>query len=425
MSWIPIPSGSDFSLDNLPYGVFSTTDDPQHRIGVAVGDAVLDLSKLSVLFKGPYMASNQKVLEQPTLNDFMALSHHHWAETRATLKDLLKMDPENPLLKPGANLKEPYIVQMDSVTMHLPCVIGDYTDFYSSIHHATNVGTMFRGKENALMPNWKQLPVGYHGRSSTVAVSGTPVKRPNGQTKPNEEEPPVFGPCKLMDFELEMAFFVGGAENKLGESIPIDKAQERIFGMVLMNDWSARDIQKWEYVPLGPFTAKNLGTVISPWVVPMEALQPFLVDNFAQDVEPLSYLKHDLKYNYDIKLQVAIQPEGESKSSVVCKSNFKYMYWTMLQQLTHHSITGCVMRPGDLLASGTISGEAEDSFGSMLELSWKGSKPIKLENSSDQERKFLKDGDTVVITGFCHNEDNGKRIGFGSCSSKVLPANEL
>jgi len=420
MSWLQVPSGSDFTLDNLPYGVFSTAEDPKHRIGVAVGDAVLDLSKLSVLFKGPHMASNQKVLEQPTLNDFMALSHHHWSETRATLKELLKLDPENPLLSGSVKVEEPYVVQLETVTMHLPCVIGDYTDFYSSIHHATNVGTMFRGKENALMPNWKQLPVGYHGRSSTVAVSGTPVRRPNGQTRPNDAEPPVFGPCKLMDFELEMAFFVGGEENKLGEPVPIDKAQERIFGMVLMNDWSARDIQKWEYVPLGPFTAKNLGTVISPWVVPMEALQPFLVDNFVQDVEPLSYLKHDLKYNYDIKLQVAVQPEGEAEPSVVCRSNFKYMYWTMLQQLTHHSITGCVMRPGDLLASGTISGEAEDSFGSMLELSWKGSKSIKLENSSD-ERKFLKDGDTVIISGFC--EDGGKRIGFGSCSSKVLPAN--
>jgi len=425
MSWVPITSGSDFTLDNLPYGVFSTSDDAgRHRIGVAVGDSVLDLSKISGLFKGPYMASNQKVLEQPTLNDFMALSHNHWAETRATIRQLL--DVENPLLRDDSTLRESCLVPMDSVAMHLPCVIGDYTDFYSSLHHATNVGTMFRGKDNALMPNWKQLPVGYHGRSSTVAVSGTPVKRPNGQTRPNEAEPPVFGPCKLMDFELEMAFFVGGPENQLGEPIPIDKAHERIFGMVLINDWSARDIQKWEYVPLGPFTAKNLGTVISPWIVPMEALQPFIVDNFVQDVEPLAYLRHERKYNYDIKLEVSIRPESESKASVVCKSNFKFMYWTMLQQLAHHSITGCVMRAGDLLASGTISGESEDSFGSMLELSWKGSKPIKLENSrgSETERKFLKDGDTVIMQGFC-DDGQGKRIGFGICSSQVLPANKL
>jgi len=426
MSWIPVTSGSDFTLDNLPYGVFSTATDPRHRIGVAVGDSVLDLSKISGLFKGPYMASYQKVLEQPTLNDFMALSHHHWSETRSTLKDLL--DVENPVLRDNLALRESCVVAMDNVKMHLPCVIGDYTDFYSSIHHATNVGTMFRGKDNALMPNWKQLPVGYHGRSSTVAVSGTPVRRPNGQTRPNEAEPPVFGPCKLMDFELEMAFFVGGADNPLGQAIPIDKAHERIFGMVLMNDWSARDIQKWEYVPLGPFTAKNLGTVISPWVVPMEALQPFVIDNFVQDPEPLPYLRHDLKYNYDIKLQVSIKPDTDedSKESVVCRSNFKYMYWTMLQQLTHHSVTGCVMKAGDLLASGTISGETEDSFGSMLELSWKGSKPIKLSNSSEgEERKFLKDGDTVIITGFCQNQENGKRLGFGKCASKVLPANKI
>jgi len=423
MSWIPITSGSDFTLDNLPYGVFSTSDDPRHRIGVAVGDSVLDLSKISSLFKGPYMASNQKVLGEPTLNSFMALSHHHWTETRATIKELLSV--ENKCLRDDVKLKQSCVVSLDSVTMHLPCVIGDYTDFYSSIHHATNVGTMFRGKDNALMPNWKQLPVGYHGRSSTVMVSGTPVRRPNGQTRPNEAEPPVFGPCKLMDFELEMAFFVGGTENKLGEPIAIDKAHERIFGMVLMNDWSARDIQKWEYVPLGPFTAKNLGTIISPWIVPMEALQPFTVDNFPQDAEILPYLKHDLKYNFDIKLEVAIKPDGDSKQSTVCRSNFKYMYWTMLQQLTHHSVTGCVMRPGDLLASGTISGETDDSFGSMLELSWKGSKPIKLENTPGEERKFLKDGDTVVITGFCCDSRNGKRVGFGSCSSKVLPANNI
>merc|ERR1712150_149988 len=306
-----------------------------------------------------------------------------------------------------------------------PCEIGDYTDFYSSIDHATNVGTMFRGKDNALMPNWKHIPVGYHGRASSVVISGTPVHRPNGQTRPNDNEPPVFGPCKLMDFELETGFFVGGPENKLGEPIPIEKATERIFGMVLVNDWSARDIQKWEYVPLGPFLAKNLGTVISPWVVTMEALQPFLIDNYPQDVEVLPYLKQKQRYNFDIKLHVAIEPEGATKSSVVCKSNLKYLYWTMAQQLTHHSITGCNMKPGDLLASGTISGPEESSFGSMLELSWKGSKQVKLENTGD-ERKFLKDGDTVIMTGFCEKEVDGKtkRIGFGKCSSKVLPAHK-
>jgi len=302
----------------------------------------------------------------------------------------------------------------------LPAVIGDYTDFYSSINHATNVGIMFRGKENALMPNWKHIPVGYHGRASSVIVSGQPIRRPRGQTRPVDDKPPVFGPSKLLDFELEMAFFVGGPCNDLGRPIPVDKAHEHIFGMVVMNDWSARDIQKWEYVPLGPFLGKSFGTSISPWVIPMEALKPFLVDNYAQDVEILPYLQHKEKYNYDINLEVAIKPEGED-ASVVCRSNFKHTYWTMKQMLTHHAINGCNMRPGDLLGSGTISGAEESSFGSMLELSWRGSKTVKLDNSSQQERKFLKDGDTVIMTGICDNK-KGIRLGFGPCESKILPA---
>uniref|UniRef100_A0A0K2SZT5 Fumarylacetoacetase n=1 Tax=Lepeophtheirus salmonis TaxID=72036 RepID=A0A0K2SZT5_LEPSM len=280
----------------------------------------------------------------------------------------------------------------------------------------------YRGKENALMPNWKHLPVGYHGRSSSVVVSGTPIRRPNGQTKPVETEPPQFGPCKLLDFELEMAFFVGGPTNELGKPISIEKAQDRIFGMVVMNDWSARDIQKWEYVPLGPFLAKNMGTTISPWVVPIEAMKPFLTENYPQDPAPLPYLRHNDSFNFDIKLQVSIKPEGASKEDVVTKSNFKFMYWTMKQQLAHHSATGCNMRPGDLLASGTISGPEESSYGSMLELSWKGSKTVKLE-SSGEERKFIKDGDVVNVSGFC--QGNGYRVGFGDCWGKVLPANPL
>ncbi len=303
----------------------------------------------------------------------MALSHRHWSEARQTVKKLLTAGNEDAVKAlPGS------VVRMIDATMHLPARIGDYTDFYSSIDHATNVGTMFRGKENALMPNWKHLPVGYHGRASSVVVSGTPVKRPNGQTRPKDDEPPLFGPCKLLDFELEMAFFVGGEASKLGEPIPVASAHERIFGMVLMNDWSARDIQKWEYVPLGPFLAKNFATTISPWVVPMEALAPFIVDNYAQVVEesiifsivirlptilfsmqdptPLPYLRHSDKYNFDINLEVAIQPEGSDVSSTVCKSNFRHLYWTVKQQLAHHSISGCNMQPGDLLASGTISG---------------------------------------------------------------------
>lgn len=411
---VPIPADCDFTLDNLPYGVFSQGSAQDHHIGVAIGEHVLDLSKIKGLFKGPLMKDHQEVFAAPVLNDFMGLSHLHWSEARQRIFDLLTKDQ-------GALPKEA-LIPASEVVMHLPATIGDYTDFYSSLDHATNVGTMFRGKDNALMPNWKHLPVGYHGRSSTVVVSGTPVRRPNGQTRPADDKPPVFGPCRLMDFELEMAFFVGGQANKLGDHIPIERVHEHIFGMVLMNDWSARDIQKWEYVPLGPFLAKNLGTTISPWVVPMEALRPFAVDNYPQDPEPLPYLKHSDPYTFDIQLEVSIRPKGEAAASTVCNSNFRHMYWTMKQQLAHHSITGCVMRPGDLLASGTISGPEPSSFGSMLELSWRGSKQVPLKNGGG-ERKFIQDGDTVLIRGLCQGQD--RRLGFGPCDGKVLPANKL
>lgn len=276
---------------------------------------------------------------------------------------------------------------------------------------------MFRGKDNALMPNWKHIPVGYHGRASSVVVSGTPIRRPVGQTKPSETEPPVFGPCRLFDFELETAFIVGTG-NKLGEPISIKDAHKHIFGMVLMNDWSARDIQKWEYVPLGPFLGKNFGTTISPWVVTMEALAPFTLPNYPKDVPILPYLKHDDDYAFDINLSVAIRGPDMVEPAVVCKSNFKYMYWTMKQQLAHHSINGCNTQTGDLYGSGTISGEEQDSFGSMLELCWKGTREVSLGNG--HVRKFLKDGDNVIISGFC---DGGNyRVGFGTCEGKVLPA---
>merc|ERR550539_2383319 len=277
----------------------------------------------------------------------MGLSHRHWAEARATIRSLLTSEKER--------LPSDALIPMEAVTMHLPADIGDYTDFYSSLDHATNVGTMFRGKDNALMPNWKHLPVGYHGRASSVVVSGTPIRRPHGQTKPVDDEPPQFGPCKLMDFELEMAFFFGGSSNNLGEPIKMADADKHIFGMVVMNDWSARDIQKWEYVPLGPFGAKNLGTSISPWVVTMEALKPFSVPNYSQDPAPFPYLQHSDQFTFNIDLEVAIKPPA-GQSTVVSRSNFRYMYWTMKQQLVHHTVTGCNIRPGDLLASGTISG---------------------------------------------------------------------
>ncbi|KAI4468116.1 fumarylacetoacetase [Holotrichia oblita] len=386
----------DFPIENLPYGVFSTKD-------------------------------------ETTLNKFMSLQSKAWKEAREKIQELLSV---NSAALQDQNIRKRAFTPQSEAIMHLPAAIGDYTDFYSSIHHATNVGIMFRSKENALMPNWylfnnlqthrennyycrKYLPVGYHGRASSVVVSNTAIKRPYGQTLPVDGAAPVFGPCKLMDFELEMAFFVGGLPTKLGEPVKIDEAQDHIFGFVIMNDWSARDIQKWEYVPLGPFTSKNLGTSISPWVVTTLALDAFKVENFPQNPPPFEYLVHDDKYNFDINLEVNIIPNNSSVSTTICRSNYKYLYWTAKQQLTHHTITGCNLNPGDLMASGTISGETSDSFGSMLELSWKGTKPIKLNDGSD--RKFLLDGDTVIMKAYC--ESDTYRIGFGSCVGKLLPAN--
>ncbi|XP_054858950.1 fumarylacetoacetase [Eublepharis macularius] len=415
MSFIHVDENSDFPIQNLPYGVFSTKDQPRHRIGVAIGNQVLDLSAVKHLFNGPILSKHHHVFDQPTLNHFMGLGWEAWREARAFLQKLLSAD--EPTLRDDAELRKRAFVPQASANMHLPAEIGDYTDFYSSWQHATNVGIMFRGKENALMPNWLHLPVGYHGRASSVVVSGTPIWRPLGQMRPDDAKPPVFGACKLLDIELEMAFFVGPG-NRLGEAVPIGEAHKHIFGMVLMNDWSARDIQKWEYIPLGPFLGKSFGTTISPWVVTMEALQPFALPNPVQDPKPLPYLCDDQPYTFDINLFVSIKGEGMNKPANICHSNFKHMYWTMKQQLAHHTVNGCNLRPGDLLASGTISGPNPENFGSMLELSWKGTKAIDLGNG--QSRKFLQDGDEVIITGHC--QGNGYRVGFGECSGKVLPA---
>ncbi|KAL2088990.1 hypothetical protein ACEWY4_015889 [Coilia grayii] len=415
MSFIKVDDESDFSFHNLPYGVFSTADNPRHRIGVAIGDQVLDVSAIKYLFDGPALSKHQDVFDQPTLNAFMSLGYEAWKEARRYLQKLLSANES--ILRDDVSLRSRAFVHQKSVVMHLPAEIGDYTDFYSSRDHATNVGIMFRGKENALMPNWLRLPVGYHGRASSVVVSGTPLRRPMGQMRPDPTKPPVFGPTKQLDIELEMAFFVG-AGNRLGEAIPIERAHEHIFGMVLMNDWSARDIQSWEYVPLGPFLGKNFGTTISPWVVPMDALLPFVEPNAVQDPEPLPYLRHQDDYTFDINLFVSLKGEAMKEAATICKSNFKYMYWTMKQQLAHHTVNGCNVRPGDLMASGTISGPEPDSFGSMLELSWRGSKSIDL--GGGESRTFLKDGDEVTITGYC--QGLGYRVGFGPCRGTILPA---
>uniref|UniRef100_A0A8C7SS35 Fumarylacetoacetase n=1 Tax=Oncorhynchus mykiss TaxID=8022 RepID=A0A8C7SS35_ONCMY len=431
MSFVKIDEKSDFSYHNLPYGVFSTPENlnrfsytvscaiklghPRHRIGVAIGDQILDLSVIKSLFRGPVLSNHQDVFDQPTLNAFMGLGYEAWREARRSLQQLLSANETT--LRDDVSLRSRAFFHKSSATMHLPAEIGDYTDFYSSRDHATNVGIMFRGKENALMPNWLRLPVGYHGRASSIVVSGTPIRRPSGQMRPDQSKPPVFGQSKQLDIELEMAFFVGGG-NRLGEPIPIERAHQHIFGMVLMNDWSARDIQAWEYVPLGPFLGKNFGTTISPWVVPMEALLPFAEPNTVQDPKPLPYLCHDDAFTFNINLFVSVKGEAMKEAATICKSNFKYMYWTMKQQLAHHTVNGCNVRPGDLLASGTISGPDPDSFGSMLELSWKGSKTVDL--GGGETRTFLKDGDEVTLTGYC--EGSGYRVGFGPCAGTILPA---
>uniref|UniRef100_A0A2M4AX53 Fumarylacetoacetase n=1 Tax=Anopheles triannulatus TaxID=58253 RepID=A0A2M4AX53_9DIPT len=411
MSFVPVPQGSDFPIENLPYGVFSTAVKPSARVGVAIGDHILDLSAVAQFYPEHVRAA----LGATVLNDLMALGCDAWKEVRRITRDLLL---EGSVLHKDVALQAHALVPQADAKMHLPANIGDYTDFYSSIHHATNVGVMFRGKENALMPNWKHLPVGYHGRASSVVVSGTPIRRPYGQTLPVDGADPAFGPCRLFDFELEMAFLVGGPATQLGDRVSVAEAANRVFGFVLMNDWSARDIQKWEYVPLGPFTAKNLGTSISPWVVPVAALEPFLVDNFPQDPQPFPYLRHEQKFNFDIKLEVDIKPKSTGVATTVCRSNYRNLYWTALQQIAHHTVTGCNLKPGDLMASGTISGDAADSFGSMLELSWKGTKPVPL--AGGETRKFLQDNDEVIVRGYCSNGE--LRIGFGSCSGIVLPA---
>lgn len=419
MSFVEVSPDSHFPIQNLPYGVFSTADNPRHRIGVAIGEWVLDMSVVApVCFTGPTLAL-QAVFGETTLNLLMALGHEGWSLARREIQKLLSKD--EPFLRDNKELREKCLIPRSSVNMHLPAHIGDYTDFYSSREHATNVGTMFRGPENALMPNWLHLPVGYHGRASSIVVSGTPIRRPNGQTRPDPDKPPVFGPCKLMDMELEMAYFIGPG-NEQGQPIPVTRAQEHIFGMVLMNDWSARDIQKWEYVPLGPFLGKNLGTTISPWVVTMEALAPFARPNPVQtDPLPLPYLRHDDPFSFDIRLEAALQAKDMPEPATIARVNFQSMYWTIKQQVAHHTVTGCNLRPGDLLASGTISGKTPDSYGSMLELSWKGTKPLSLPNG--ETRKFIQDYDTVVMSGYCQGE--GYRVGFGTCTGQVLPAHKI
>ena len=413
-SWIAVPDDSDFPIENIPFGIFSTTRNGTPRAGIAIGKQVLDLSVIhdAGLFDG--LDITLGAFNRSTLNDFIALGRPVWTATRNRIIDLLTEG--NDELKNNLPLIEMALFEQEKVQMHLPVQIGDYTDFYSSREHATNVGTMFRDPANALLPNWLHLPVGYHGRASSIMISGTPFHRPKGQTKAPEAAAPTFGPTRLLDFELEMAFIIG-KPNELGNSVEVDEAEDHIFGMVLFNDWSARDIQTWEYVPLGPFLAKNFASHISPWIVTMDALEPFRCASPLQEPEVLPYLKSEGDHNFDIALEVQISPEG-GQPHTICSSNFKYMYWSMAQQLAHHTVNGCNMRIGDMCASGTISGPTSNSYGSMLELTWRGTKPIAMPDGS--ERKFIMDGDTVIMKGHC--EKNGIRIGFGDVTAKVLPA---
>ncbi len=411
-SWLEVPENSDFPIQNIPFGVFLTKENVV-TVGTRIGNYAIDLGALQQLDYFHGIELTDDMFMQDTLNDFISDGQKTWRLVRNRIAEIFDID--NSKLRDSIKHKDIIIFKVEDVEMQLPVLIGDYTDFYSSKEHATNVGKMFRDPENALLPNWLHIPVGYHGRSSSIVPSGISIHRPMGQTLPNGETSPVFGPSRLVDFELETAFITTDA-NIMGENIPINEAEDYIFGMVLLNDWSARDIQKWEYVPLGPFLAKNFATSISPWIVTMDALEPFRTKGPKQETTPLPYLQQKGKHAFDINLEVAIQPE-KSEPTVISKTNFKYLYWTMSQQLTHHTSNGCRVNSGDMMGSGTISGPTPDSYGSMLELTWGGKNPIKLKDGT--ERKFINDGDTVIMKGFCQN---GKvRIGFGEVSNKLLP----
>ena len=412
-SWIPVPEHSDFPIQNIPFGIIKM-EGKSPRVATRIGDSIIDLFELYKLgcFESLPFESND--FDASSLNSLMKKGKLAVRELRNVLSALLLSD--NSFLRDKSELHGSFLYTLDSVEMLLPINIGDYTDFYSSKEHATNVGVMFRDPANALLPNWLWIPVGYHGRASSVVVSGTDFHRPKGQIKPNDDEDPIFSASRQIDFELEIGFITFDGK-PLGDSISVAEADDYIFGLCLFNDWSARDIQKWEYVPLGPFLAKNFVSTMSAWIVTLDALQPFRVESPIQSPKVLEYLAGSGKDSYDIKLQVAITTESKVETEI-CQSNFKYMYWTMAQQLAHHTVNGCNIRGGDLMGSGTISGPTEGSYGSMLELAWKGTKPLTLNDGT--QRRFILDGDTVVMRGYCQNATI--RIGFGEVTGKLLPA---
>jgi fumarylacetoacetase len=412
-SWVEVSSNSDFPIQNLPFGIFKTNS-LTARVGVRIGDQVLDLKTIFVLGYLENLPFELNDFDNDYLNPLMRKGKKGTRDLRNRISKLLSTDNDD--LRKNEHHVQQVLLPVDQVEMRTPVQIGDYTYFYSSKEHATNVGIMFRDPANALLPNWLWIPVGYHGRASSVILSGQEIYRPKGQIKPDPQADPIYAPCRNLDFELETAFITFDGK-PLGDSISTAEAEEYIFGMVLFNDWSARDIQTWEYVPLGPFLAKNFASSISAWIVTLDALEPFRVDTPEQVHHEMSYLNFEGKKSYDIQLEVLIKPEN-SGETVVSKSNFKYMYWNMAQQLAHHTVNGCNIRCGDLMGSGTISGPTEDSYGSMLELAWKGTKPLKMNDGS--ERKFIQDFDTVIMRGRC--ERDGVRLGFGEVSTKVLPA---
>ena len=413
-SWLNIPEDSDFPLYNIPFGM-AVLKGNKTRAVTRIGNYIINLNSLNQAgFLKNTAVDKKDLFKHENLNSFISLGRKKTGEVRKRIIELFS--DGNTELKSQTHILEEIIFQPNDVKMIMPVKVGDYTDFYSSMEHATNVGKMFRDPENALLPNWKHLPVGYHGRASSIVISGTPLHRPKGQLKYNDNPNPVFGPTKEMDFELEIAFITCNNTN-LGESISVNKAEEAIFGMLLFNDMSARDIQRWEYVPLGPFLSKSFGSVVSPWIVTLDALEPFRTNGPVQDTEVLPYLKSEGNKNFDISLQAIIKP-ANSEEYVVCRTNFKYMYWNIAQQLAHQTINGCNINSCDMYASGTISGHDADSYGSMLELAWKGQNPIKLNNG--ETRVFLEDNDTIIIRG--HATKDNLRIGFGEVSTKVLPS---
>ncbi|MCE7736774.1 MAG: fumarylacetoacetase [Candidatus Heimdallarchaeota archaeon] len=414
-SFLKVDENSDFPIQNLPYGIFSEKGKNNPRVGVAIGDQILDLS---ILEKEELLPTNSdvNVFDQKYLNNFMELGRTVWKNVRSEIQRLLNKDTQD--LRDNNQLRSKVFFKMQECDLLIPIKTTDFTDFYASRDHAFNVGTMFRGPESALMDNWLHIPIAYHGRASSIIVSGQDIKRPSGQLKPPTMDKPYFGPSKRLDYEFEMGIYIG-VGNDLGEPIPIANTMDHIFGLVILNDWSARDIQGWEYRPLGPFNAKNFASSVSPWVVPIDALTDFQIELPTQDPEVLDYLKEDKRISFNITLDIELQTEKMDKPVLLGKSNFKNIYWTMNQMVAHHSITGCNMQTGDLLGTGTISGPTKESRASLLESSWGGKEPISLPNG--EERKFLEDGDTVIMKAYCQNDKY--RIGFGEVRTTILPAN--